>query len=136
MDEILTIRQAAQRYGHTVAGLKMRIRRGKLSAIKGNDGTLRVNAADVASLPVTEKVERPDATLGRIVDELRAELARLGEEVTLAREGAARAEGRAEAEALRREAAEQRVAQLDMVLAEARRPFFDRVFSGLKKNHP
>jgi hypothetical protein len=132
MEELLTIRQAAERSGHTVAGLKMRIRRGKLVAHKGNDGALRVKAEDVSGLPPPEKDERqdrPEVILGRIVDQLRGDLAAANEQASLAREAAAR-------EAALRQAAELRVAQLDMVLAEARRPFFVRFFSGMKKNHP
>ena len=132
VEELLTIRQAAERSGHTVAGLKMRIRRGKLAAIKGNDGSLRVKAEDVAGLSPPERDERqdrPEVILGRIVDQLRGDLAAANEQASQAREAAAR-------EAALRQAAELRVAQLDMVLAEARRPFFVRFFSGMKKNHP
>lgn len=129
MEELLTIRQASERSGHTVAGLKMRIRRGKLLAHKGNDGTLRVKAEDVAGLSPPERDERqdrPEVILGRIVDQLRGDLAAANEQASQAREAAAR-------EAALRQAAEQRVAELDMVLAEVRRPFLLRFFSGLKK---
>lgn len=129
MEELLTIRQAAERSGHTVAGLKMRIRRGKLAAIKGNDGSLRVKAEDVAGLSPPERDERqdrPEVILGRIVDQLRGDLVAANEQASQAREAAAR-------EAALRQAAEARVVVLDVELAEARKPFFLRIFSGLKK---
>lgn len=129
MEELLTIRQASERSGHTVAGLKMRIRRGKLLAHKGNDGALRVKADDIAGLSPPEKDERqdrPEVILGRIVDQLRGDLVAAHEQASQAREAAAR-------ESALRQAAEARVGVLDVELAEARRSFFARIFSGLKK---
>ena len=48
---LLTLTEAAARTGYSRDALRQRIRRGKLSASKGNDGQIRIHARDLGDLP-------------------------------------------------------------------------------------
>ena len=49
-----TLTEAASRTGHTREALRQRVRRGKLRAVKGNDGIVRLDARDLADLPALD----------------------------------------------------------------------------------
>ena len=154
MDGLHTLAEAAAMTGQTVDALRKKVRRGKLEAIRGNDGLVRVRLteADVASLrrdrvpdagqPVAVSAEERLA-----ISELRASLRMLEEGREQAaqaldreRQRAERAEterdaARAEATAARERATaaevraatvEGRLAGLQEALAEARKPIWRR----------
>src|SRR3954468_12381629 len=73
----LTLTEAAARTGYSCDALRQRIRRGKLSANKGNDGQIRVQARDLSDLPpadlaVDDQGQPDDASLVVALDVLRA----------------------------------------------------------------
>lgn len=140
MSELITLREAASLSGYSINALKMRIRRGKLTAVRGNDGLLRVRRDDVAGLPppsvpieeapdMRRQDTTQDTTLSQIFNMLQVELKSSRVDLLSAREAAAR-------ESALRQAAEARAESLYLELQEARKPFFIKLFSGLKKNHP
>src|SRR4051794_34699228 len=49
-----TLTEAAARSGYTREALRLRVRRGKLRAVKGNDGVTRIDPAGLADLPPPE----------------------------------------------------------------------------------
>lgn len=51
MDEMLTLTQAAEVTGYSREAIRLRVRRGKLRSIKGNDGITRVYRTDLSDLP-------------------------------------------------------------------------------------
>lgn len=145
-DGWLTLTEAAARTGYTREALRQRVRRDTLAAVKGNDGVLRVKAADLADLPPPDEApdnqgQPGDATtvvaldvLAATVADLRADLGRMRTTLDTAvadrldsHGRAERAEGRAVAEASGAAAAEVRLAVVEAALAEARTPWTVRI---------
>jgi len=140
MSDLITLREAASLSGYSINALKMRVRRGKLTAVRANDGMLRVRRDDVAGLPPPSVIaeEGPDTrrqdttqetTLSHIFNMLQVDLKSARVDLLSAREARARAEALLEVERAR-------VESLNLELQEARKPFFMRFFRGMKKNHP
>lgn len=140
MSELITLREAASLSGYSINALKMRVRRGKLTAVRANDGMLRVRRDDVAGLPPPSVIaeEGPDTrrqdttqdtTLSHIFNMLQADLKSARVDLLSAREARARAEALLEVERAR-------VESLYVELQEARKPFLLRFFRGMKKNTP
>src|SRR3954452_14427374 len=93
-----TLTEAAVRSGYTREALRLRVRRGKLRAVKGNDGVTRIDPAGLADLPPPElsgedDQGRPDDTeivqttddLALTVDVLRSSLDRALDDLGQAR---------------------------------------------------
>ncbi len=142
LDGWLTLTEAAARTGHTREALRQRVRRNTLPVIKGNDGILRVKAADLADLPPSDDTpDNPDATtvvaldiLASTVADLRADLARMRTALDathaerLGSHGRAeRAEAQAVAATAQAAAAEARLTVIEATLAEARTPWAVRL---------
>ncbi|MFC7478476.1 hypothetical protein ACFQS7_29420 [Dankookia sp. GCM10030260] len=146
--------EAAERTGLTVEAIRQRVKRGKLEAVKGNDGLLRVRltTADLAGIdrsptgrtaPTATSQEAHDDRLNKALQdaaEARGEAAALRQraeraeaEVAAERARAAQAEREREAARIAAAAAEGEVKGLQVAvtelreaLAEARRPFWRR----------
>jgi hypothetical protein len=134
----LSLAEASQRLGATVDALRKRVRRGQLEARRGNDGLVRVLVLDQPPAGHGLADVQPEA--GHEPDGADLEVALLREELTEARERAAKAEGIAEAMASRIQdmasalsKAEARADRLEAALAEARRPLLLRVLDGLRR---
>jgi hypothetical protein len=143
-----TLPEAARLTGLSTEALRLRIRRGKLASVKGNDG-LRVvlTSADIESIVAgqerqqipTDQADRPNATkaledavatlveqFGQDRTELKAEAAKLRERIERA-EAQTMTERGLRTDAERRAAvAEAKLEAAEAALAEARRPFWRR----------
>ena len=145
-DGWLTLTAAAAQTGHAREALRQRVRRGKLAVMKGNDGVLRVKAADLVGLPPPDNT--PDDpghvqgaaidvaldTLAATIDDLRTDLVQARTDLDTARNDrladhgrAERAEERAKAEADRAAMAEVRLVRVEAELADARTPWMVRI---------
>ena len=147
--------EAAERTGLTVEAIRQRVKRGRLEAVKGNDGLLRVRltTADLESITnrsptgqvpptATSQAAEGDRLTKALQDEAAAlreraakaegESATLREQVESERERteAERDAARAEREAAKvaAAAAEGEAKGLRLALEEARRPFWRRWF--------
>ena len=146
--------EAAERTGLTVEAIRQRIKRGRLEAVKGNDGLLRVRltSADMETFNRSMTSHKTPTMTGqateddRLANALQAAAAAQGEAAALReaigreRERADKAEARAdqteaERDATRAEAVRAQVAAasaegeakgLRLALEEARRPFWRR----------
>ena len=148
---LLTLTAAATRSGHTRAALRQRVRRGTLSAVKGNDGILRVRSEDIDGLPPSEATtddhEQPEDPMVMAMDILRTNADELRDdrdravssldatrdELTAERLRAALAEERAGAAVAQAVAAEARLAAAEAALAEAHVPLVLRVIAALRR---
>jgi hypothetical protein len=128
---VVSVAEAARRLGRTVDGVRGLVRRGKLTAKRGNDGKLLI------VLP-TGGDESDDeagalALLRDQLEEIRDQLENWRLAAEEARLALAKAEGErdaAQAVALAKEqAAERLIAELRAQLAEARRPWWARLVS-------
>lgn len=154
----LTLTEAAARSGHSREALRQRVRRGKLRSQKGNDGVLRVHAAELADLPPPEdssedngaslddRQDAVEAVLRSTMDDLRATVDNLRTDLERTRTAldkaqadrlddhgrAERAEAQAAAEAARAETAERRLAAAEAALAEARTPWAVRLVRAIR----
>jgi len=154
-----TLTEAAARCGYTREALRLRVRRGKLRAIKGNDGVTRIDPAGLADLPPPdlsgddqgrpEEAETPPSTddhaltvdvlrasLDRALDDLgqaRSALDKAQEERLVDRGRAERAEASLEAEKGRAAGLEARVTSLEAALDEARLPWVVRVVRAVRR---
>lgn len=150
-DQWLTLTDAAARYGYTREALRQRVRRGRLRAIKGNDGQLRVQARDLADLPPPDVSgvnpgQHDNATVDVALDVLTSTVADLRTDLErtrmaldaaladrLAEHGRAkRAEAQTVAEASRAAVAEARLAVAETALVEARQPWIVRVIRAVR----
>ncbi len=148
--------EAAERTGLTVEAIRQRIKRGRLEAVKGNDGLLRVRltTADLESIAnrsptgqlaptatgqvdeddrLTKALEAEAAALRERAAKAEGESATLREQVESERGRAERAEARAgqaererEAARIAAAAAEGEAKGLREARAEARQPFWRR----------
>ncbi len=129
----MTIAQAAPRLGLTPAGVRSRVRRGLVRTQRANDGRLLIEVPADAGLR-REPIHDGD-------DELQAEIDHLRRELEAARLGMVKAEGERDTAvataAAKVEAAERIIAdliqqrdrladQLQVMIAEARRPWWRR----------
>ena len=156
---LLTLTEAAARSGHTRIALRQRVRRGTLPSIKGNDGVVRIRAADVDGLPppdaATDDQDQPEAeavaaaldAMRQAMDDTRADRDRAWSSLdhvrsdleaarsSLAAESlrAALAEEKAMAATTRTAMAEARLAAAEAALAEARVPLLLRVIAALRR---
>jgi hypothetical protein len=134
---LLPLAEAASRLGLHPSALRSRIRRGLVTAKKGNDGRILVEVMASA---------RPDhgEVMVTAEDELRAEADFMRGQLEAARVAMARAEAERDAaiatSAAKVEAAERvvtelraRADQLEAALAEARRPWLARVIEGMRR---
>jgi hypothetical protein len=130
----LPLVEAAVRLGKTTEAVRSMVRRGRLSAVKGNDGRLLVavppeldRAAVVADDDRSEPGARPaDEQLARLLaerDEALLEADHLREMLRDALVARAEARARREAEAAAKDAL---IEELKAMLAEARRPWWRR----------
>src|SRR3954453_12024747 len=148
---LLTLTEAAARTGYSRDALRQRIRRGKLSASKGNDGQIRVHARDLGDLPpadpsVDDQGQVDDANMDVALDVLRATVDDLRTDLGRTRTAldkalvdrlndhgrAERAEAQAEADSARAAAAEARLAPAEAALVEARTPLVLRVIRAFR----
>ena len=134
---LLPLAEAASRLGLHPSALRSRIRRGLVTAKKGNDGRILVEVMANA---------RPDhgEAVATAEDELRAEVDFMRGQLEAARVAMAKAEAERDAamatSAAKVEAAERVVTELrdrgdrlEAALAEARRPWLARVIEGLRR---
>lgn len=155
-----TLTEAAARSGYTREALRLRVRRRKLRAIKGNDGVVRLDPAGLEDLPPPELSgeddqgrpedgDRPETTddqimtldvlrsaLDRALDDLgqaRSALDRANDDRLVDRGRAERAEAWLEAERARVAGVEARLTTLEAELAEARLPWVVRVVRAMRR---
>jgi hypothetical protein len=154
-----TLTAAAARSGYTREALRLRVRRGKLRAIKGNDGVVRIDPAGLADLPPPElsvddlgRPEEPEippaiddqslivdvlrASLDRAMDDLgqaRSALEKTNDDRLVDRGRAERAEAWLEAEKARAAGMEARLTAMEAELAEARLPWVVRVVRAIRR---
>jgi hypothetical protein len=154
-----TLTEAAARSGYTREALRLRVRRGKLRAVKGNDGVTRIDPAGLADLPPPElsgdNQGRPEdgdqpetaddqlitldvlrSALDRALDDLgqaRSALDKAQADLLVDRGRAERAEARLEAESARAAALEARLATTEAALVEGRLPWVVRVVRAIRR---
>lgn len=143
----LTLTEAAAKTGYSREALRLRVRRGKLKAQKGNDGTIRVDPAELATLQSSDvstddQEDVQDITLDVLaaaMADLRTDLDRTRTALETAqsdrlvdRGRAERAEAEAIAERARAERGEARIAVLEAALDEARIPWLIRVIRAIR----
>ncbi len=147
----LTLTEAAGRTGYSRDALRQRIRRGKLSANKGNDGQLRVQARDIGDLPpadlsVDDQEQADNASMDVALNVLRATLDDLRTDLVRTRTAldkalvdrltdhgrAERAEAQAAADSARAAVAEARLAAAEAALVETRTPLVLRVIRAFR----
>ncbi|WP_338666267.1 helix-turn-helix domain-containing protein (plasmid) [Pararoseomonas sp. SCSIO 73927] len=58
---LLTLTEAATHSGYSREALRLRVRRGKLPAVRGNDRVVRIKASDLADLPPVSTDDQEDA---------------------------------------------------------------------------
>jgi hypothetical protein len=128
----LPLAEAAVRLGKSTEAVRSMVRRGRLSAVKGNDGRLLVAvppelaAADDRPGPGERPVDDQLARLLTERDEALLEADHLRELLRDAQVARAEARARREAEAA---AKDELIAELKALLAEARRPWWRRWIS-------
>jgi len=144
---LVTLTEAAARTGYSRAALKQRVQRGRLPAIKGNDGVLRVRVADLDCLPPmspqspddteTEALQHPALFLS-VLDRLRDDAVSSGMILEQARKEAEEARGHVARLEERLTAAGQREGELrarldraEATIAELQRPWLARLWRGL-----
>ncbi len=160
IDRLYELPEAAKLTGLTVDALRKRASRGKLEHVKGNDGTVRVRltAADLDAIHREMSSHSPDLSglaelheraaraegeaavlrdsLSRVqqqADAIAATAEARLEALNAALLQAAIAEERASAAANRVMAAEARLVRTEAELADARRPWMERVIRALRK---
>lgn len=112
----LTVAEAAARLGVTPDAIRARIRRGTLSAEKGNDGAYVVTLPHDEGQDTDATSTGPDTTApDELVEQLRSEVAYLRSELTAAREQASKERERADV--LQREALQRIEALTPLALA-------------------
>jgi hypothetical protein len=117
---LVTLAEAARRLRRDPEGLRALIRRGKLTAKRGNDGRLLVRLADLpAGLP-----DRVETELWNRLAAVEADRDRLRDELMAARERAAGAEREVR---VLREAWEREKSRADELAADARRPWWRKL---------
>jgi hypothetical protein len=135
---VVSVAEAARRLGRTVDGVRGLVRRGKLSAKRGNDGKLLIVLPTGGDEAATGGDEADDeagalALLRDQLEEIRDQLENWRLAAEEARLALAKAEGErdaAQAVALAKEqAAERLIAELRAQLTEARRPWWARMIS-------
>lgn len=128
----LSLVEAAARTGRKPEAIRAMVHRGRLKAVRGNDGRLLVELPADPAVAGRPAGQEPDEA-GQVAA-LEAELAGLREALSRALLAAGRAE--AERDAAKATAAaevaalRELVAELKAMLAEARRPWWRRVFGG------
>jgi hypothetical protein len=116
---VLPLAEAASRLGLHPSALRSRIRRGQVTARRGNDGRLLVEVLASSQPDHGEVRTSPDDELGAEIDFLRGQL-----------ETARIAMTKAEAE---RDAAERIIVELRSMLAEARKGWLKRVVEAIRR---
>ncbi len=138
---LLPLAEAASRLGLHPSALRSRIRRGGVTAKRGNAGQLLVEVPANARQARDEATASPEGELGLEIDHLRRELeaTRLAvakadseRDVAVARLTAERDAATATA-AAKVEAAERIIAELREMLAEARQPWWRRWLGEAKR---
>ena len=90
MSDLLTLSQAAELSGYSREALKQRVRRGRLSGVKGNDGLVRVRREDIQGLPPapqSDESEDDTATaLASVISQLRDDLATARDDIVTLRD--------------------------------------------------
>ncbi len=149
--KLYTLAEASQLTGLSTEALRLRIKRGKLAAERGNDGhpRVRLTSADLEdfrrqldqqkstltrqSADITNTIKTLETAVGALREQSSRERAALEAEVAAQRERAERAEAERDAARAEREAAKVAAAAaegeakgLREALAEARRPFWRR----------
>jgi len=143
-EDTVTLTEAAKLTGHSREALRLRVRRGKLEARKGNDGILRIERWRLNQLPPpdaedadADREDGPGSSLVEVVevvtmlrkdleqarttaDDLRQDVNRIQQEAVNHRVGREVAEAR-------NELLEIQVATLRAELMEARKPWIKRV---------
>ena len=123
-----TLTEAATRTGHTREALRQRVRRGRLRAVRGNDGMVHVDPSGLADLPppgattddqVDEIALSVDVLVATVAD-LRADLVTARSTLDEANAGRLVDRGRAERAEAERDAAAARTSAVEADLASAR----------------
>jgi hypothetical protein len=129
---VLPLAEAASRLGLHPSALRSRIRRGQVTAKRGNDGRLLVEVPASSQPDPDLATASPRPEHGVVTaspdDELGAEIDLLRDQLAAARI----AEARAVAE---RDAAERIIVELRSMLAEARKGWLKRVIEALRRTH-
>src|SRR4051794_19839060 len=134
---LLPLAEAASRLGLHPSALRSRIRRGLVTAKKGNNGRLLVEVMANARPDHGEIMATPEDELRAEVDFMRGQLeaARIAAAKALAERDAAVATSAAKVDAAERVVTElrDRGDRLEAALAEARRPWLAKVLEGLRR---
>lgn len=147
-----SLSDAARLTGYSREALRTRVRRGKLRAVKGNDGVTRLDPAGLTDLPPPEVTEgdhgRPEgseddlptgdqgltvADLWVDLGQARSDLAKANADHLVAHGRAERAEAEAKAANARVADLEARLAAAETALGEARLPWVVRVVRAIRR---